>query len=295
MTSDDAVPRTQPRHDRRGRAGGRSRCSCWRAFRAEDLPLIGGGDVYYAEFSEAGGLKINDEVRVAGVRVGQVEDITLDEGHVLVEFRIDRDTELGDDTGASIRVKTLLGAMYLALEPAGAGELEPDDDRSRSPGPRRRTTSWRRSAAWPRPSSGSTPTSSPTSLEHPRRPVPRHPRRGAGVADRAVAAEPQPRRPRRAAQDPADQRRQAVSKVLADRNDEPRDAVRGRRRAAAGAVRPPRRGPRPARRDGQRSRRQLTGLVEDTRADLQAGARPPRQRGRPAQRGARTSSTTACG
>lgn len=97
------------------------------AFKAGDLPLIGGGDTYRAEFSEAGGLKVNDEVRVAGVRVGQVEDITLDAGHVLVTFKVDGDTELGADTGASIRVKTLLGAMYLALEPAGAGELSGDD------------------------------------------------------------------------------------------------------------------------------------------------------------------------
>jgi phospholipid/cholesterol/gamma-HCH transport system substrate-binding protein len=96
------------------------------AFRAEDLPLIGGGDIYYAQFSEAGGLKVNDEVRVAGVRVGQVEDITLDDGHVLVKFRIDKGTEFGDETGASIRVKTLLGAMYLALEPAGSGQLDSD-------------------------------------------------------------------------------------------------------------------------------------------------------------------------
>ena len=98
------------------------------AFRAEDLPLIGGGDIYYAQFSEAGGLKPNDEVRVAGVRVGQVEDITLDSGHVLVKFRIDEGTEFGDETGASIRVKTLLGAMFLALEPAGSGQLDPDSE-----------------------------------------------------------------------------------------------------------------------------------------------------------------------
>ena len=98
------------------------------AFRAEDLPLIGGGDIYYAQFSEAGGLKPNDEVRVAGVRVGQVEDITLDDGHVLVKFRIDKGTEFGDETGAAIRVKTLLGAMFLALEPAGSGQLDPDSE-----------------------------------------------------------------------------------------------------------------------------------------------------------------------
>ena len=46
------------------------------AFRAGDLPVIGGGDTYYAAFSEAGGLKANDEVRIAGVRVGKVDSVT---------------------------------------------------------------------------------------------------------------------------------------------------------------------------------------------------------------------------
>ena len=35
------------------------------SFKASSLPLIGGGDVYHAAFSEAGGLKPNDEVRIA--------------------------------------------------------------------------------------------------------------------------------------------------------------------------------------------------------------------------------------
>jgi phospholipid/cholesterol/gamma-HCH transport system substrate-binding protein len=52
------------------------------AFRAQDLPLIGGGDTYYAAFSEAGGLKANDEVRIAGVRVGKVESVAHDGDHV---------------------------------------------------------------------------------------------------------------------------------------------------------------------------------------------------------------------
>ena len=93
------------------------------AFRAEDLPLIGGGDTYYAAFSEAGGLKANDEVRIAGVRVGKVESVGLDGDHVKVKFRIDSGSGFGRDTRADIKVKTLLGAMFLALEPAGPGQL----------------------------------------------------------------------------------------------------------------------------------------------------------------------------
>jgi phospholipid/cholesterol/gamma-HCH transport system substrate-binding protein len=93
------------------------------AFRAQDLPVIGGGDTYYADFSEAGGLKANDEVRIAGVRVGKVEDVALDGDHVRVTFRVDGDAEFGGDTRAAIKVKTLLGAMFLALEPAGSGQM----------------------------------------------------------------------------------------------------------------------------------------------------------------------------
>jgi len=93
------------------------------AFKAQDLPLIGGGDTYYAAFSEAGGLKADDEVRIAGVRVGKVTSVGLEHGHVKVAFKIKGDAKFGSDTHASIKVKTLLGAMFLALEPAGSGQL----------------------------------------------------------------------------------------------------------------------------------------------------------------------------
>ena len=94
------------------------------AFRAQDLPVIGGGDTYYAAFSESGGLKANDEVRIAGVRVGKVETVGLDGDHVEVTFRVKTDSGFGKETRAAIKVKTLLGAMYLSLEPAGSGQLD---------------------------------------------------------------------------------------------------------------------------------------------------------------------------
>src|SRR3954469_15054992 len=93
------------------------------AFKAEGLPLIGGGDTYYAAFSEAGGLKANDEVRIAGVRGGKVRNVSLENGHVRVEFKVDRGVDFGRTTAAAIKVKTLLGAMYLGLEPDGRGQL----------------------------------------------------------------------------------------------------------------------------------------------------------------------------
>ena len=94
------------------------------AFDAGNLPLIGGGDTYHAEFSELGGLKPNDEVRIAGVRVGKVTGIELKGNKVDVTFKVKTPSKFGPDTEANIKVKTLLGAMYLSLDPKGSGQLQ---------------------------------------------------------------------------------------------------------------------------------------------------------------------------
>jgi phospholipid/cholesterol/gamma-HCH transport system substrate-binding protein len=93
------------------------------AFRADRLPIIGSGDVYHAQFAEIGSLKVGNEVRVAGVPVGKVQGIELDGNKVDVTFKITGDAELGPRTGAEIRVRTLLGAEFLALTPKGKGQL----------------------------------------------------------------------------------------------------------------------------------------------------------------------------
>jgi virulence factor Mce-like protein len=94
------------------------------AFNADSLPLIGGGTTYSAAFSEAGGLKPGDEVRIAGVKVGQVDHVDLEGDHVKVTFKIKGGPAFGTTTGAAIRVKTILGAKYLALYPKGPGQLK---------------------------------------------------------------------------------------------------------------------------------------------------------------------------
>jgi phospholipid/cholesterol/gamma-HCH transport system substrate-binding protein len=93
------------------------------AFKASDLPLIGGGTTYYANFADASGLKSGDAVRIAGVRVGKVTGIDLEGNHVRVAFQIKTDSKFGATTHADIKVGTLLGAMFLALVPDGPGQL----------------------------------------------------------------------------------------------------------------------------------------------------------------------------
>ena len=93
------------------------------AFKASDLPLIGGGTTYYANFADASGLKSGDAVRIAGVRVGKVTGIDLEGNHVRVAFQIKTDSKFGTTSQADIKVGTLLGAMFLALVPEGPGQL----------------------------------------------------------------------------------------------------------------------------------------------------------------------------
>jgi phospholipid/cholesterol/gamma-HCH transport system substrate-binding protein len=93
-------------------------------FNAAALPIIGGGKVYTAQFAEAGGLKEGNEVRVAGVKVGKVTDISLDGAVVSVRFRAEVD-RLGDQTTASVKVKTMLGQKFLALDPLGSTRPSP--------------------------------------------------------------------------------------------------------------------------------------------------------------------------
>lgn len=95
------------------------------AFNAQSLPIIGGGTVYQAQFSEAAGLQADDPVRVAGVKVGQVESLSLENGAVLVEFRV-RDAFVGDRSEAAIKIETVLGAKYMALVPRGGEALDPE-------------------------------------------------------------------------------------------------------------------------------------------------------------------------
>src|SRR3954451_2231303 len=92
------------------------------AFNADRLPFIGGGHTYAAAFTDLSGLKKGDDVRVAGVKVGKVTGISLENGHVEIKFKV-KGVHLGDQTAATIRVKTLLGTKYLAIDPQGTGKL----------------------------------------------------------------------------------------------------------------------------------------------------------------------------
>jgi phospholipid/cholesterol/gamma-HCH transport system substrate-binding protein len=71
---------------------------------------------YKAVFSDATGVVNGDDVRVAGVKVGNVEDIEIvDRTRALVTFKVASDHPLTDSTFASVRYRNLVGQRYIAL------------------------------------------------------------------------------------------------------------------------------------------------------------------------------------
>lgn len=90
----------------------------------QNLPFFNTGTGYTAMFTESGGLESGDDVIVSGMVVGTVSSVSLDAGHVRIDFTVtDSNVHLGDQTHAMISTETVLGKRGLRLTPGGTGTL----------------------------------------------------------------------------------------------------------------------------------------------------------------------------
>ncbi|HSV37235.1 MAG TPA: MCE family protein [Nocardioidaceae bacterium] len=89
---------------------------------------LGPSRSYAALMTDVSGLESGDMVRVAGVRVGQVDGLSVEAGNVVkVEFHVADDQPLTDSTQVLVRYENLLGDRYLELaQPASAGTALPE-------------------------------------------------------------------------------------------------------------------------------------------------------------------------
>jgi len=82
-----------------------------------------------AHFENSGGLKVKSPVSVAGVKIGQVSDISYDPKtfqSVVTMAIYSQYNELPSDTTASVFTAGLLGEQYVSLEPGGSDEYLKD-------------------------------------------------------------------------------------------------------------------------------------------------------------------------
>ncbi|MGH3580414.1 MAG: MCE family protein [Mycobacterium sp.] len=78
---------------------------------------------YTAQFQQAAALQSGNPITVAGIQVGEVGSMKLAGDRVEVRLKVRKDVGLGADTRAVIKITTVLGSRYLALQPAGPGSL----------------------------------------------------------------------------------------------------------------------------------------------------------------------------
>lgn len=82
-----------------------------------------------ASFDDVTGLLIDDNVKVAGVVVGKVTDVTTQVGKAVVTLEIDDDhADIPKDSAAAVRWRNLIGQRYVYLYPGGSGEALEDGD-----------------------------------------------------------------------------------------------------------------------------------------------------------------------
>lgn len=80
-----------------------------------------------ARFNSVSGLRVGADVEMAGVPVGRVAAITLDDDparrQALVRLVLDRDLKLSTDTIASVKTSGLIGDKYINLQPGGLEDV----------------------------------------------------------------------------------------------------------------------------------------------------------------------------
>lgn len=90
-----------------------------------------GGEGYevHALFTNVGGLKAGASVVIAGVDVGRVKEITLEDYKAKVVMRVKEGLELQEDAIASVRTKGMIGEKFVQISPGGSEEIVPPGGR----------------------------------------------------------------------------------------------------------------------------------------------------------------------
>jgi phospholipid/cholesterol/gamma-HCH transport system substrate-binding protein len=96
------------------------------AFYIERLPFIKQTYKVKAEFANAAGIQKDNQVRVAGIKVGEVGAIEIEGTKVVVELEMENGIEIPENARASIKLATLLGTKFIDVTGDGGGPFLED-------------------------------------------------------------------------------------------------------------------------------------------------------------------------
>ena len=106
-------------------------CVGYLTIRLGQMELMGDGHYFLnARFLSVDGLKKGAQVVIAGVKVGQVDEISLDpeEQVAIVRLKLMENVVLTDDVIASVKTSGLIGDKYIKLSPGGSDDILKDGD-----------------------------------------------------------------------------------------------------------------------------------------------------------------------
>ncbi len=101
-------------------------CACfgYMAINLAGMKISNAG--YYpvaAEFTNIAGLKVGAAVEIAGVQIGEVTTIDLNNTDAVLTMRIRNEVKLRDDDIAQVRTKGIIGDKYIKISPGGSNQI----------------------------------------------------------------------------------------------------------------------------------------------------------------------------
>lgn len=94
----------------------------WLALRLGEVSWLTGSSTYtlYAEFENISGIKNGSEVQIAGVSVGSVAELRLnEEGKAVATFKLNKGVQIPKDSIASVKSQGIIGDKFIRIMPGG--------------------------------------------------------------------------------------------------------------------------------------------------------------------------------
>jgi phospholipid/cholesterol/gamma-HCH transport system substrate-binding protein len=107
-------------------------CLGYLSIKLGGMELLGseGYDVY-GLFSNSGGLKQGSSVTIAGVEVGRIRSISLDDYQAKIVMNINRGVKIQEDAIAAVKTKGLIGEKFIEITPGASDKAVPPGGRIR--------------------------------------------------------------------------------------------------------------------------------------------------------------------
>jgi len=93
------------------------------AARIGNITFFSHREAYSADLADATGLQPSDDVKIAGVTVGQVTSVSLERAHALVSFVVNDGVHLRSGTEVGLQWHNVIGQQFLYLYPSSSGRM----------------------------------------------------------------------------------------------------------------------------------------------------------------------------